>query len=240
VGREAHLDGSDSTICTDPSHPSFSASGDATSQERQSMAWLPGTPVLWRSVRDGVVDVVSACRVVRDDDLVALYLCPGSIGRRGGPTGRILLPDGWDGGYEETVWRTHRALFLNRPGDAHSVGLFWHEGTGELRYWYVNLERPWRRTSLGFDTWDQVLDVVAAPDLSSWSWKDEDEFAWFQEVGVIGPDEAAAIRAEGLRAIEAIERRASPYRDGWETWTPDPTWTPIVELPKGWESPLLD
>jgi predicted RNA-binding protein associated with RNAse of E/G family len=60
-----------------------------------------------------------------------------------------------------------------------------------------------------------VLDVVVEPDLS-WRWKDEDEFAWSQEVGLISPAEAAAIRAEGLRAIEAIERRGWPYQDGWE------------------------
>jgi hypothetical protein len=203
------------------------------------MPWEPGTTVLWRSARDGVVDVATPCRVVRDEaDLVALYLCPGTLsrrrtGQRGGPGGRQMLPDGWAGEYETSAWHTHRALVLHRPGSAHSVGLFWRDADGALAYWYVNLENPWRRSSVGFDTWDHVLDVVAAPDLSRWEWKDEDEFAWWREVGMITPAEADAIRAEGHRAIVAIERRLSPYCDGWERWTPDPLWTPL-DVPANW------
>jgi hypothetical protein len=30
---------------------------------------------------------------------------------------------------------------------------------------YVNLEDPWRRTAIGFDSWDHVLDVAVAPDV---------------------------------------------------------------------------
>jgi hypothetical protein len=177
--------------------------------------------------------------VVRDDEnLIALYLCPGTRqrrckGRRGGPSGRQMLPDGWTGEYEISVWHTHRALFLYRPGDAHSVGLFWRESDGEFQYWYVNLEIPWRRSPVGFDTWDQELDLVVAPDLSSWKWKDEDEFAWLQEVGIITAAEAASVRAEADRAITAIEHRLSPYCDGWERWQPNSSWLPL-DVPANW------
>ena len=112
------------------------------------------------------------------------------------------------------MWHTHRALFLQRPGEAHSIGLFWREADGEFWYWYVNLEAPWQRSPVGFDTWDHVLDLVVAPDLSSWQWKDEDEFAWWQEVGIISRAEAETIRGEAERAIDAIERRLAPYHDG--------------------------
>lgn len=204
-----------------------------------STRWAPGSVAVWRSVKDGVVDVATPCRVVRDEaDLVALYLCPGTrsrrrAGRRGGPSGRQLLPDGWNGDYEERVWHTHRALFLHRPGDAHSIGVFWREADGAFWYWYVNLEAPWRRSAIGFDTWDHALDLVVAPDLRSWAWKDEDEFAWWQEVGIITAAEAAAIRAEGERVLDRIRRRASPFCDGWERWTPDPGWT-VPSLPLTW------
>jgi uncharacterized protein len=157
------------------------------------MPWAPGTAILWRSVWGGVVDVAMPTRVVRDDDdLIALYLCPGTryrrrTGRRGGPTGRMLLADEWTGAYEEVVWHTNRALFLRRPGAAHAVGAYWREADGAFVGWYVNLEAPERRTPLGIDTWDHVLDLVVAPDLTSWRWKDEDEFAWAQAVG-LGPD----------------------------------------------------
>ncbi len=39
-------------------------------------------------------------------------------------------------------------------------------GCGRCEGWYVNLERRWSRTPIGFDSRDDVLDVVAAePDL---------------------------------------------------------------------------
>jgi len=204
------------------------------------MTWAPGTAVLWRSVKDGVVDVAQLCRVVRDEeDLVALYLCPGTQGRRRkghrGGSGRQMVSEDGTGMYEDYVWHTHRALFLYRPGDAYSVGLFWRDVDGEFRYWYVNLEAPWRRAPVGFDTLDHALDLVVAPDLSSWQWKDEDEFASWQEVGIISPPEAEAIRAEAERAIMAIECRAAPYRDGWERWVPDPSWAPLTEMPANWD-----
>lgn len=41
-----------------------------------------------------------------------------------------------------------------------------------LRNWYVNFEHTTRRTESGFDTFDLVID----PDLSTWTWKDEDEY----------------------------------------------------------------
>ncbi|HLI51752.1 MAG TPA: DUF402 domain-containing protein [Thermomicrobiaceae bacterium] len=180
-------------------------------------------------------------RVVRDDDdLIALYICPGNRGKmrkgeRGGPRGRDMLPGGWAGDHEDVTWHTNRALFLCRPGDAYSVGLFRRDSDGKFLYWYINLQAPLRRTRLGFDTLDHVLDVVVAPDLSSWTWKDEDEFTWYQEVGLLTPEEAIAIRAEGERAIEVMNRRESPYCDGWEHWRPDPNLTPITELPAGWD-----
>ena len=201
--------------------------------------WEPGAVLVRRSVRDGVVRSGQAMWVVRDtEELIALYLCPGSVGarrkgQRGGPGGRMMLPGGWTGGYEDRVWHSSHLLVLYRPGDAHSVGLFWREADWVLDYWYVNLEDPWRRTAVGFDSWDRVLDIVVAADLGSWRWKDEDEFAWAQENGVFTADEAAAIRREGERAAGAIEQRASPYRDGWERWRPPPEWGPLT-LPAGW------
>lgn len=203
--------------------------------------WAPGTGVLWRSVENGVVKTVRPMRVVRDDDaLVALYLCPGTryrrrTGQRGGPRGRNLLPGGWSGEHEVAEWKENRVLILNAPGSAHSVSLYWRYLDGAFLGWYVDLEVPWRRTRLGFDTLDQLLDIVVPPDQRSWTLKDEDEFAWALEVGRLTPAEAAAIRAEAERVIERIERRRSPFCDGWEQWAPDPAWS-VPELPDDWQS----
>jgi hypothetical protein len=42
--------------------------------------------------------------------------------------------------------------------------------------------------------------------------------------------QAEAIRAEGARAVEAIETRDWPYSDGWERWAPPADWG-IPSLP---------
>lgn len=210
-------------------------------ERSNTVRWEAGKPILWRSVRNGVVQAAQPMRLVRDEDgLVALYICPLTRwrrrkGRRGCPSGRQMLPDGWTGEYEDVTWHTNRALVLYRPGDSHSVGLCWRDVDGVFLNWYVNLEAPWRRTSVGFDSWDHTLDLVVAPDLGGWAWKDEDEFAWAQEVGLISPSEAEAIRSEGERVIEAIERRLSPFCGGWATWAPDPKWGPL-DVPKNWNA----
>ena len=199
----------------------------------------PGAAVAWRSVVDGVVGTAHPMRVVRDaPELIALYLSPGArsrrrAGQRGGPRGRQLLPGGWSGRYEERTWTAYRVLLLYRPGDAHSVWLFWPEGEAALHHWYVNLEAPWRRSPVGFDTRDRTLDLVVAPDLRSWRWKDEDELALEQEMGRVTAAEARAIRAEGERVLARVRRRAPPFGDGWERWAPDPAWT-VPALPAAW------
>lgn len=82
---------------------------------------------------------------------------------------------------------------------------------------------------MSFDTRDHLLDVVISPDRSEWRWKDEDEFSEAVAIGVFSPEEARAIRAEGERVIGLLEAEASPFCDGWETWSP----------PAGWEIPVL-
>jgi hypothetical protein len=178
--------------------------------------------------------------VVRDaPDLVALYIRPGAVGMRrsgtrGGPRGRNLVA--WDGGHEPRPWHTHRALILNRPGDGHSVNLFWDDTSNAFRGWYVNLELPWRRSEVGFDSRDLALDILVEPDLSEWRWKDEDELAWMVEQGRYSRAEAVEFRREGERAVERVIRRAPPLDQPWEHWRPDPSW-PLPTLPDGWDRP---
>ncbi|MBA3348818.1 MAG: GNAT family N-acetyltransferase [Actinobacteria bacterium] len=117
-------------------------------------------------------------------------------------------------------------LRLARRGDLHSVFHLWRGG--ELAEWYVNLERPLRRTPLGFDHLDRELDLLARPD-GTWEWLDEDEFEASQALGVIDPVEAGEIRAEGERVVAAW-----PFPTGWEGWRPDPAW-PLPALPAGWD-----
>jgi protein associated with RNAse G/E len=38
--------------------------------------------------------------------------------------------------------------------------------------WYVNLQCPFRRTEVGIEAMDLMLDVVVDPD-GTWRWKDD-------------------------------------------------------------------
>jgi hypothetical protein len=97
----------------------------------------------------------------------------------------------------------------------------------------VNLQRPFRRTALGFETMDLALDVVVAPD-RTWRWKDEDELAVFVEQGVFDPGLGERVREEGLRVARRAERNEPPFDEPWPTWQPDPAW-PRPQLPPGWD-----
>jgi len=199
--------------------------------------WVPGDAVVWRTGRDGKIWSAHPMTVVRDSSgLVALCIRPGTTimrrrGTRGGPRGRNLVT--WDGGHEPLTWHTNTALILNRPGDAHSVHLYWN-AEDEFIGWYVNLEAPWRRHKLGFDSEDHDLDVLIEPDLSAWKWKDEDELAFAIDRGRFTEADAQRFRAEGLRAIDRVLRREPPLDEPWECWRPDPSW-PLATLPAGWD-----
>ncbi|MCC7138917.1 MAG: DUF402 domain-containing protein [Planctomycetes bacterium] len=159
-----------------------------------------------------------------------LYRQPGSEGRtvRRDANGRYL--DRWVRGDEPTpfMWaRTHMLLLVN-PAEAHSLELFWDESWTFLG-WYVNLQSVLRRSPLGWDMTDWALDIWVEPD-GTWQWKDEEDFAAAQCLGVLDATEAAAVRAEGERVIAA-----HPWPTGWEAWRPPADWGPLA-LPTGWNT----
>ena len=100
--------------------------------------------------------------------------------------------------------------------------------------WYVNMQEPVRRTSIGFDFMDQELDIYVSPDLSQWTWKDEEHLQRAHADGRFLSDQVDAIWAEGKRVIASIKAKTSPFSDGWETWSPPSEWS-TPDLPKGWD-----
>ncbi len=168
-----------------------------------------------------------ACRVVVDaPDLLALYLPKGTPHKRwrSSPSGRELADSEW--------W--HDVLRLMFPGHAHSVWVMWRPEDRGFDGYYVNLEEPFRRTTIGFDTNDHLLDIVVTPELR-WSWKDEGVFVGALAEGVYSQGFGDEVRAEAARVIAAIESRSSPFCDGWERYQADPHWT-TPELPDSWRS----
>jgi uncharacterized protein len=138
------------------------------------------------------------------------------------------LLEGWE--MTDHVWHTRRVLSLTTLGAAHSLDLHWDHATDAFLGWYVNLQEPVRPTPLGYDTFDQMLDIWIEPD-GSWRWKDWEELVEAERVGLFTRGEAGAIRAEGRRVIERLDRLLPT---GWEDWRPDPS-VELPTLPPEWD-----
>jgi hypothetical protein len=138
-------------------------------------------------------------------------------------------------------------LHLMFPGLSHAVLLYFDAGTGvppwfekhfswpdgEFKGWKIDLESPFKRTPLGFDITDNMLDVIVRPDFS-WYWKDEEGLARRVRQGLYTAQEAESFYADGRQAIQAVEKREPPFSDPWPEWRPDASWS-IPHAPADWE-----
>ena len=131
-------------------------------------------------------------------------------------------------------WTETDVLMLVTPGSSHAVYVMWEAGKRKVRCWYIDLQEPLRRTTIGFDTMDHLLDIVISADQSSWHWKDEAEFEEAVALGVYSPAEARSIRTEGERVIALFQTRQAPFCGGWEKWLPPATWD-IPTMLVGWD-----
>jgi hypothetical protein len=186
--------------------------------------WLSGDVVALREIWNGRVWKARPWIVVEDGpDRLVLWIPKGA--QTMVPEGRPAVPSNdWE--LAEGRFGTN-ALRVTKPGSAHSILHFFEEG-GEFRTWYVNLERPLMRTSVGFDLSDLFLDLLVEPD-GTHRWLDEDELEQALAGGLITEAEAAEARAAGERVLAAW-----PFPTGWESWRPNPSWR-VPELPSGWE-----
>lgn len=203
--------------------------------------WAPGDEIVLRYGPPGRFTGARPLRVVADrEDYVAAWLPPGTTVMEPvvGPDAKRLREIPLEERFhverrpEPREWRGAGILKLIPRGDPWSIWLFWRE-TGAFWGWYVNLEQRHRWHAGGADTRDNVLDVMVHAD-RSWEWKDEDELVEAVRQGFRSEAEAEAIRADGRRAVELVERWAAPFTDGWERWRPDPAW-PLPELQPDWD-----
>ena len=202
--------------------------------------WTFGDTVVLRGILKGKLWWACPAYVVKDTpELIALYWPVGT------PThSPIRRPTVQDELYnriqlEVRNWTDNDVLSLTTPGSAHSIEFMWEGGTRKVRCWYVHLQEPLRRTRIGFDTMDQMLDIVISPDRSSWHWKDEDEFSEAEAIGVYTHEQAQSIRLEGERVIALLNANASPFCDRWDNWIPPAEWG-IPRFPEGWgDLPLV-
>jgi len=203
----------------------------------------PGETVVLQEVWNDRVWAARPMRVVHDDgDRVALWFPRGTRWKaptppqtrtretnRGERLANCAVRGDWV--FRDAEWDV-TTLSLMREGDWHALWVSWlldgaHWG------WYVNLQQPFRRTELGFETMDLMLDVIVDPD-RTWHWKDEDELETFVERGVFTAELAESIREEGLRVIAQADANEPPFNEPRPAWRPDEAWT-TPELPEGWD-----
>jgi hypothetical protein len=179
---------------------------------------------VWRDVHLGRVWRAQACRIVEETPELLVLWMPRTAPARlpvDADGRRLRIPsDEWEleaGGYDDD------ALCVSRKGRAHSIYLLYRGS--RVRLWYVNFERPLRRTPIGVDTFDEKLDLLVFPS-GGYEWKDEDEL---EQAAALGLLDAGAVRAEARRVLDEW-----PFPTGWEDWRPDPDW-PVPQLPNGWD-----
>jgi Protein of unknown function (DUF402) len=202
--------------------------------------WRPGDIVVMRGVLKRKLWWACPSYVVQDTpELLARYWPIGTPIR--GPKWRPSVLDEMNNRIEleDRSWVEHDILSLSLPDAAYSIDLMWFGGTRQLHCWYVHLQEKLRRTCIGVDTMDQMLDIVIEPDRKHWQWKDEDEINEAEAIGVYSHEQAAAIWEEGRRVIARMQANQSPFCDGWENWKPQKEWG-IPGFPKGWEETPLE
>ncbi len=148
--------------------------------------------------------------------------------------------------YEEPLTARMHALRFIYPDAPYHVTMWFDAGTGvppwwEAHYgsvagrfkgWKVDMSSPHRRTSIGFDTTDDVLDFIVHPD-GSWYMKDDEELSLYTARGIYTTEEAARIRGAALQIQTLIKDRAAPFGDIWKDW-PAPTSLAVGPLLGDW------
>lgn len=125
-------------------------------------------------------------------------------------------------------------LYLVHVGLAYTFSGAWDEDHN-FEGWKIDLVEPLRRTSLGFDYMDQLLDIIVSADRSSWYWKDEEEVREAQARGIFSSEQVHDLYQHGERAVQSILKNEAPFDDKWEDWSPNPDLREPFDLPNGWE-----
>lgn len=131
-------------------------------------------------------------------------------------------------------WHTEGTLRIKDPHSMWSLWVFWEPGMTDVRGWYINIDAPYKRTRLGFDTWDMFLDVVVQPDRETWRYKDEDEFAAAIEAGIFTEYEVQSVWDTAAKALQTVAENRQPFDNFWANWRPDPNWE-MPQIPGDWE-----
>lgn len=235
MGRFARIDGD-------------SAPGEARYDARmladRPQPFARGDAVVLRGIRTfgrhglAVGYAVAGVVVVDGPELSVLCTPSGSgvltrAGVGSGPNARLVLSDDWDGSHDAREWHGS-VVRVHRAGEPWSVWR-WHDGENWVGDWYGNLETPWRRAALGFESQDWALDVVGVGDPTGDDWrvrfKDEDELAFLVQAGEVTADKATTIAEAGDRLAAVARERRWPFDADWSGWVPNAAWDAVPMPP---------
>ncbi|HSG43003.1 MAG TPA: DUF402 domain-containing protein [Anaerolineales bacterium] len=132
------------------------------------------------------------------------------------------------------AWTSSDVLFLVQPGSGYTAVGFWNDDY-TFHSWKINLEEPMRRTPLGFDYMDQLLDIVVSADRLTSHWKDEDEVCQAQALGIFTAEQVRELYQLGERAVQSMQANESPFNGNWEKWSPKSDWRVPLDFPQGWD-----
>jgi protein associated with RNAse G/E len=203
----------------------------------QIASWKPGSSVIIREVWDQRIWTVRPVTVVEDtSELIALYMMPGTVCKHPRAINGLpvphFLPDSWV--LQDKVWCGGGALYLAYPSAWYVTIGFFNENNTAISEWYINLQTPYQRTTLGFDYLDQELDIIIDPSLSAWSWKDEEKFLDAQKRHRILTEPAVWVRQVGEDILHQLENGQFTLPTDWINWKPQVSWT-VPRLPERWQ-----
>ncbi len=200
--------------------------------------WSSGAHIVLRQMWPGGVWAAIPATIIEDSNaLVSLYIAPGTI--FAGPDCsrdehlHVAATGTWQRKLYE--WTAQHHLWSSRPDEAASIWTIWSAPDWTHVGWKVNPESPLKRTPIGFDTTDHVLDAVISADLNSWRLKDEDELAVAIELGLFTLSQGERIHQEARRvAGECVTSRRRQLQ-AWAAWRPPSRWK-LPVLPPNWEA----
>ncbi|WP_433890357.1 DUF402 domain-containing protein [Streptomyces sp. CA-111067] len=211
-------------------HPTFAAG--QTVVRRDVFRRRVWSAQAFRVVRDTPEALVVACRPGAEGLAPTAWIASRLNGENAGRQQALLDLASGDWQLARWTWQSTVLLLWNPPGSYFSVNAFYDPSDDHrLDRWYVNFQRPLHRTAIGFDTFDLLVDLVVAPDRSSWVWKDEDEYAQARRLGVVSETDHTAAEAAREQVLEMVIRGEGPFTPeaGWTRWRSDPSWpTPVL------------
>ena len=181
--------------------------------------------------------------VVRDSgELTVLYLGPGarcqmpdriaelSPLQRHSPATWALQAGDW--ALVEQPWHSTHVLTFMYPHKYFAIRMFFAERDWRHLCWYVNFQRPYVRTAIGFEALDLALDIVMpAHDINARIVKDEEQYLAGVEQGGISSEDAAAVALARSELVDLNTLPLEPFVSDWCSWRPPEGWAAQIVPP---------